>query len=83
MRKFDAWPGVVGLEIRRSNEDGRWIIRRPFRVYRAVQSVRERGVVESIVLGVTSHANVWLGPAEVADVLEQVVGEAVGARVVT
>ena len=76
--KLDLLPGVVGLKVRRSDGDGRGVVVGPRGVEGALEGVRQRGVVEGVVLGVAANTNVRLGAGEASDVVQEGVGKGVG-----
>jgi len=73
MDVFGVGECVIGIEEGGAYEDGCGIVGRAGVVVSAVDGGPEGGVVEGVVLGVASDADVRFGACEVADVVEEVI----------
>ena len=82
MDELGVLEGIVGFKEGGPNEDGGWVIRRTFRVDRAIQTVGQRGIVQGIVLRIAADADVRLGTNDLAQVIQEIFGEGVWTRVV-
>jgi hypothetical protein len=80
--ELDVLPGVVRLKVGRPDAYGGGVVGGPRGVEGALEGVRQRGVVEGVVLGVAANADVRLGAGEASDVVQESVRVGVGVRVV-